>query len=304
MQEYVEISLRDLILLLLKGWKLIATNTIVVMAIATGVYFTMNSTTYTASSQVKLTFKSDYTSKFGPYNLPQTKAEDFITLLKEEAFIDILSTMSEYNSDQLKSVLTFTPINTTDFTISVNGSSAEEPVAIMSAVKESAEKYINYVVSKKMFTTFETSYNVKLVGLEKSNSDKQKMFTYFETELKSTIPLLNNNVVNPVFSSLSAHLVQVKASLAEIDFSVIETKEYLNDIENNLDNLKSFDDFKMTNHNFDSPKIDLSFKENVQNESLRFNAKTLFPVSLILGVMLGVFIVFFKNYWTNSGALK
>lgn len=302
MQEYEEISLRDLILLLLKGWKLIATTTIVVMAITIGVFFTLNSTTYSASTQVKLAFKPDFTSKFGQYTLPQTKAEDFVASLKDEAFIDFLSTLSEYNSNQLKSVLTFTPTNTTDFTINVTGSSAEEPVVIISAVKESAEKYINYVVSKKMFTTFGTSYNAKLVGLEKLDSDKRKMLTYFETELKSTTPLLNNNVVNPVFSSLSAHLVQVKASLAEIDFSAIETKEYLNEIENNLDNLKTFDDFKMNNYNFDSPKIELSFKEIIQNESLRFNAKTLFPVSLILGVMLGVFIVFFKNYWVGSGS--
>ena len=304
MQEYEEISLRDLILLLLKGWKLIATTTIVVMAIAIGVFFTLNSTTYSASTQVKLAFKPDFTSKFGPYTLPQTKAEDFVALLKDDAFIDNLSTLTEYSSDQLNSILTLTPINTTDFTINVTGSSAEEPVIIISALEGSAEKYINYVVSKKMFITFETSYNAKLVGLEKLDSDKQKMLTYFETELKSTTPLLNNNVVNPVFSSLSAHLVQVKASLAEIDFSAIETKEYLNEIENNLDNLKTFDDFKMNNYNFDSPKIELSFNEIIQNESLRFNAKTLFPVSLILGIMLGVFIVFFKNYWINSSKLK
>ena len=304
MQEYEEISLRDLILLLLKGWKLIATTTIVVMAITIGVFFTLNSTTYSASTQVKLAFKPDFTSKFGPYTLPQTKAEDFVALLKEDVFIDNLSTLTEYSSDQLNSILTLTPINTTDFTINVTGSSAEEPVIIISALEGSAEKYINYVVSKKMFITFETSYNAKLVGLEKLDSDKQKMLTYFETELKSTTPLLNNNVVNPVFSSLSAHLVQVKASLAEIDFSAIETKEYLNEIENNLDNLKTFDDFKMNNYSFDSPKIELSFNEIIQNESLRFNAKTLFPVSLILGIMLGVFIVFFKNYWINSSNLK
>ena len=304
MQEYEEISLRDLILLLLKGWKLIATTTIVVMAITIGVFFTLNSTTYSASTQVKLAFKPDFTSKFGPYTLPQTKAEDFVALLIEDAFIDNLSTLTEYSSDQLNSILTLTPINTTDFTINVTGSSAEEPVIIISALEGSAEKYINYVVSKKMFITFETSYNAKLVGLEKLDSDKQKMLTYFETELKSTTPLLNNNVVNPVFSSLSAHLVQVKASLAEIDFSAIETKEYLNEIENNLDNLKTFDDFKMNNYSFDSPKIELSFNEIIQNESLRFNAKTLFPVSLILGIMLGVFIVFFKNYWINSSNLK
>ena len=304
MQEYEEISLRDLILLLLKGWKLIATTTIVVMAITIGVFFTLNSTTYSASTQVKLAFKPDFTSKFGPYTLPQTKAEDFVALLKEDAFIDNLSTLTEYSSDQLNSILTLTPINTTDFTINVTGSSAEEPAIIISALEGSAEKYINYVVSKKMFITFETSYNAKLVGLEKLDSDKQKMLTYFETELKSTTPLLNNNVVNPVFSSLSAHLVQVKASLAEIDFSAIETKEYLNEIENNLDNLKTFDDFKMNNYSFDSPKIELSFNEIIQNESLRFNAKTLFPVSLILGIMLGVFIVFFKNYWINSSNLK
>ena len=304
MQEYEEISLRDLILLLLKGWKLIATTTIVVMAIAIGVFFTLNSTTYSASTQVKLAFKPDFTSKFGPYTLPQTKAEDFVALLKEDAFIDNLSTLTEYSSDQLNSFLTLTPINTTDFTINVTGSSAEEPVIIMTAVKGSAEKYINYVVAKKMFTTFETSYRARQVGLEKSKIDKQKMFTYFETELKSTTPLLNNNVINPVFSSLSANLVQVKATLAEIDFSIIETSDYLNEIENNLDNLKSFDNFEVENLNLVSSKVEFSFKDINQIETQRFNATTLFPVSLILGIMLGVFIVFFKNYWINSSNLK
>jgi len=304
MQEYEEISLRDLILILLKGWKLIVATTIVVLTIAFGFFLTLNTTTYTASTQVKLMFKPDYPSKFGTYALPQTKTEDFLTLLKDEIFIESLSTTLRLDSDQLKTVLTFTPINTIDFTIKVIGATSEDTNVLINTVVDSAEDYINYVVSKKMFTSFDTSYNTKLIELEKSKTDKQRLNTYFETELKSITPLLNNNVINPVFSSLSANLVQVKANLAEIDFSIEETKDYLNEIENSLNSLKSFDIFKIENLSFDSQMIELSFTDINQSEIQRFNAKTLFPISLVLGVMLGVFIVFFKNYLTNSSNLK
>ncbi|HCT63608.1 MAG TPA: hypothetical protein DIC19_05860 [Erysipelotrichaceae bacterium] len=300
MQEYEEISLRDLILILLKGWKLIVATTIVVLTIAFGVFLTLNTTTYTASTQAKLMFRPDYPSKFGTYALPQSKAEDFLILLKDETFLESLSTTLKIDSNQLETVLAFTPINTTDFTIKAIGATSEDTSELINTVVDSAEDYINYVVSKKMFTSFDTSYNTKLIEMEKSKTDKQRMFTYFETELKSITPLLNNNVINPVFSSLSANLVQVKANLAEIDFSILESKDYLNEIQTTLDNLKSFDSFKLANHNLETPKIELTFNNINKNETKRFNAMTLFPVSLVLGVMLGAFIVFFKNYWSSS----
>lgn len=300
MQEYEEISLRDLILVLLRGWKIIIATTVVILVISIGVFFTMNSTTYTVSTQARLTFNPEYISKFGPYALPQTKAEDFIMLLKEDTFIDHLSDLTEIDQDKLKAIFILTPINIFDFTINVTSGNTEELKVVMNALKNSSKDYINYSVSKKMFTTFDTSYITKLDVIERATSDKQRMLSYFENELLNTNPLLNNNVVNPVFSSLSSHLVQTKATIAELDFTTKEIKDFKLETEKNIKYLSSFENYIKNRSIIESPQIELDFNDNIQSESQRFSARTFFPVSIILGVMLGVFIVFFKNYWTNS----
>ena len=303
MQEFEEISLRDLILLLLRGWKLIVATTLVSLVIAIGVFFTLNVTTYTATSQVRLTFSPDYNSKYGSYTMPWSKVEDFINLLKEDTFIDRLSSVSELDSNQLKTSLNYIPVNTNDFTMSVSGPISNEASEIANRAKESVEiyqDYVSFIVSRHMFSTFDSSFRSKLVDLQESKTDKQKMLTYFETELNNTTPLLNNNVVNPVFSNLSANFVQMKTSIAEIDFLIDEINEHLKEVENNLNNLSSIESFITNKPNIDGPRVSFVFSDISLTKTQRYNAKSLFPISTILGAMLGVFLVFFKNYWTNS----
>lgn len=300
MQDYEEISLRDLILLLVKGWKLIVSTTLIVLGIAILVFFMTNSTTFTTSTLTELTFKPEFTSKYGQYTLPQSKAEDFIGILKDESFMEYLSATTEIDNNRINTILTFTPINTNEFSISISSENDDEAMIIMRTLEEHSEDYINFIVSEKMFSTFETSLKTKLIGMEKNRFDKQKMITYFEAELVKTNPLLNNNLINPVFSSLSSHLVQAKATIAELDFSMLENKEFSTEIKDILEKLATFEDYLRVDQKLDTPHVKLDFKDAKQSESQRFSAKTLFPVSLILGIMLGIFVVFFKNYWTSS----
>ena len=189
--------------------------------------------------------------------------------------------------------------NTHEFSISISSENDDEAMIIMRTLEEHSENYINFIVSEKMFSTFETSFKTKLIGMEKNRFDKQKMITYFEAELVKTNPLLNNNLINPVFSSLSSHLVQAKATIAELDFSMVENKELSTEIKDTLEKLATFEEYLKVDQKLDTPHVKLDFKDAKQSESQRFSATTLFPVSLILGIMLGIFVVFFKNYWTS-----
>ena len=303
MQEYEEISLRDLILLLIKGWKQIASATLVSLIIAVGVFFTLNVTTYTASSQVGLDFSPEYSSKFGPSTLPWTKSEDFINLLKDDTFINHLSSVSKIDSNQLKVSLNYIPVDTYNFTLSVSGPISDEAFQIMKIAKESVElyqDYVNFLLSRHMLSTFDYSFRTKLVGIQESKADKQKMLTYYEAELSNTTPLINNNVVNPIFSNLSANLVQMKASITEINFSIDEINDNLQEIDDYLFIASSFESFRVNKSSIDGPRVSFVFSDINITKSQKLSAKSLFPVSIILGVMLGVFIVFFKNYWSNS----
>lgn len=300
MNEYEEISLKDLILIILKGWKMILLSIFITLGIAVIVFFTNNSQTLNSSAQNKIIFKSEYTTEFGQYTLPYANADAFIILLKEDAFYELISSKSNISVDKLKTLITFSSLNSTDYSLNVSADDSIDIKLLTEQISENTSDYLNYAISNKALDSFENSHKLRKTNLENSKIDKLMMTTYFEDQLKNTNILINNYTVNPMYSIIASNLIALKASLAEIDFAIVKTDKYLTDIKTYLESYTSLSIYQKSTNKFDEIKIQTKhFKPNY-TETSKYNYKTLFPISIILGVMIGIFIVFFKNYWMGN----
>lgn len=300
MNEYEEISLKELILIILKGWKMIVASVFITVGIAIIIFFTSNSQTLNSSTKNKIILKSEYTTEFGQYVLPISNADAVILLLKEDDFYSFISNEMKIDVDTLKQSITYSPISTSDYMINISVEDSFDIKTLTEQVVKYSKEFIDYSISNKALLSFENSSNIRKTNLENSKLEKLMMLTYFEEQLKNTDILVNSYTINPMYAIIASNLISLKANLAEIDYTIVKTDKYLIDIDTYLESFTSFKTYLTSSNKFDDLDLHINQSETVYSMTTKFSAKTLFPVSVILGAMIGVFIVFFKNYWLNS----
>lgn len=300
MNEYEEISLKDLILIILKGWKMIIVSIFVTLGIAVIIFFTSNSQTLNSSVQNRIIFKTEYTTEFGQYTFPYANADALIILLKEDAFYELISNKSNISIDKLKTMISFSSLNANDYSLTISADDSIDINLLTEQITEYTTNYLNYTISNKALVSFENSHTIRKTNLENSKIDKLMMINYFEEQLKNTNILINIYTINPMYSIIASNLISLKANLAEIDFTIIKTDAFLMDIDVYLKSYSSITSYLKSANKFNDVNLQITHSEPKYSTTLRFNYKTLFPISIILGFMIGVFIVFFKNYWIGS----
>lgn len=303
MDDIEEISLYELILIIIKGWKLILISVLVALGLAIGIYLSNNTPTYSSNLTGTIFFTKDQITDIGQVSLPYTKSEEFAPILKDEEFIQFVSNELDIDANVVNSTLTINSPNVSDFMFNVTSSNQEYNELLLSKIEDFSEKYINYIASKNAVEQVNYTQNLKLDSLEKQLNEKIRSLDYLNTELQSTDKFLGNNV-NPAYSSLLSYITRFEFEKKELEFAIDDVKEYSPIINNFIATNTSFTDYLTSAQELSISNIVIEFKEVESIKSYRFNAKTLFPISIILGGMLGIFIIFFKNYWTSNFSKK
>lgn len=300
MNEVEEISLYELILMIIKGWRTIILITIILILLSVGVFIFFNKPTYVTQTSASLTFNQVQYTDIGEYTFPYTKPEEFITILKNEEFIEYIA--SETNLEQLMLVnsVTYNVKNSNEINISVSNSNKEMSSKILNIIKENSESFLNYYLSNEAINKLKLSKTIKLKSLNKNLLDLIRIISYLENKLLETKIYLGNNI-NPEYSSIVNVLEIRKTDKKVLEFNINDLEEDIKLIDEFNSSIISFNDYLNSDSDLLISKLEMNFKDNKSNETYQFNAKTLFPISGLLGIMLGVFIVFFKRYWhTNS----
>jgi len=300
MNEVEEISLYELILMIIKGWRTIILITIILILLSVGVFIFFNKPTYVTQTSASLTFNQVQYTDIGEYTFPYTKPEEFITILKNEEFIEYIA--SETNLEQLMLVnsVTYNVKNSNEINISVSNSNKEMSSKILNIIKENSESFLNYYLSNEAINKLKLSKTIKLKSLNKNLLDLNRIISYLENKLLETKIYLGNNI-NPEYSSIVNVLEIRKTDKKVLEFNINDLEEDIKLIDEFNSSIISFNDYLNSDSDLLISKLEMNFKDNKSNETYQFNAKTLFPISGLLGIMLGVFIVFFKSYWhTNS----
>lgn len=302
MNDVEEISLYELILLITKGWKIILITTITTVLLSFGVYLFYNQPNYESQTTGSIAFIQTQFTDIDKYTFPYSKSEDFIKILKNEDYFKFIATKTNLDKSLISESITYSVKDSNEIILSVSNSNPEITSTIMKSLKENNQSFLNYFLSNEVVMNLDLSKNTKLKSFNRELIVINRIITYLENKLVETNVYLGSNI-NPEYSSIINELESRKTEIKELEFNISDVEESIKLIDEFKSTILSFNDYLNSDSKLLISELELNYEDNQSFEAYRFSAKTLFPIASILGIMLGVFIVFFKHYWlTNSQA--
>ncbi|MDY0235530.1 MAG: Wzz/FepE/Etk N-terminal domain-containing protein [Gudongella sp.] len=336
-----EISLKELITILLNGWKTIVAITLVLVLLG-GVYaWFIASPSFESKLRGIIDIPETIETKYGTYTFTTTNHMDYLSLIKSdrvlastitdlglETTIQSLADRISINNDEESNVFVFT----------VTADSPQKASDLISTLREYFLIEVNYMNEGKAL-----NYFINLFSAELDNFKEQELYitgniTKTEellAELEPTILLRKYVLTDPLYASVLAKdknvsledlkdetmlVEEINPNYTELENEVVKLKQELKDLE--LGNARSklyYEELKNESANLiavkqgnnDNP-LTLGLQDVLsttillnQTPSLPINPVAprkmlILAISLVLGLMIGVFTAFFKAYWNES----
>ncbi len=289
-----EISLKELIIILLNGWKWILGTTVIALTISLIILIGFNSTTYQLALSGTIIKSDVYDTVYGTYSAKTISNDELINLVK--------------NNDYLENVIDPTSVpftvstlitDTGAFTITLSSIKPEVLSDTGQRIMDNFDDFINFTLQKNAIEYFKITTQV---SLEKSLSQIEQNALLIETLTQKISTLertIGNDIINPEYSIFSTERANIEYDTIRLNSDIEKLKDNLV-ILNNY-NSQDFTNYSTSVERIDSVKAQLKFSTlNRVEEVKRFNLLLTLSISTILGGMLGVFIVFFLHYWKNN----
>lgn len=324
-----EITLREIILILLKH-KILIISLAVIIGLCAGVYSKLMVTPiYTTKMNIVVNMPNIYQTRFGEYTLPISMNGDFLKLITNN---DVLSnTISDLGDDA--SVVTTSDLNSrisigtiststnpeqTVFEVTVAGESPEEAVELANALYENYLEYLNIMMKNNAIDYFSNDLQVKIKVAE-NELDITRGVVAKNEELLSTIPqmidvnsIINNvtnttdgviileDVINPTYTETEKIIIQAKQLIMDSEVKVEQYTKYIQELSVEKETLNTVGDSETSIPSITDNNIFQS--SSVIPPTNPSNSNTLMNVmiGIVLGGMLGVFLVFFRAYWKKE----
>ena len=183
--------------------------------------------------------------------------------------------------------------------ISLNSNDPLSLTEASASILESFEIYVNYALQNKAIEYFMDTNQISLDRTIVTVENNTKLIETLTQKLNSIDRLVAPDIINPEFNVFSSQRASIEFETIRLQYEIEKMTTNLVQLEKLIS--KDFDAYKMQKEQLDVIKASINFNtsNNVQ-ELNRFNPLTLLPISIILGGMLGVFIVFFLHYWKNN----
>ena len=291
MENYEEISLKELILLLVNGWKVILLTTLLILGIASSVFVFANPETLTLSSKATLTYSPNYVTRYGSFNSGLNKAEDVLTLIQDDYYDSLQETTTyTFPVEDLKPHITFSVSAPNELTLTYTGLDKVSLEILQSNVAHTLSTYLSTQLQDKAKKQFLLELSNARIQASMDYKKNEELIALYDTELKNTEMLLTSTILNPAYASIASRLQDLKNSNLVLEYTSSQIDKHTKEL-NTLDYEETL------------PFIGI-YADVVNNTDVvvtqQFSAKTLFPISLVLGVMVGVFLVLFINYWKSA----
>lgn len=292
MQEN-EISIKELVLLLLKGWKWIVGTTLACLIISVLILSLFNTKTYKVNLNGTIVKSDVYETLFGAYPANTIKNIDLINQVKSGEFNNYIK-----NIDNLVSINTLLT-DTGEFTISLNSNENTNLKNVKDRILDSFESYVNFNLQERSIKFFTDIYQVSLDRTKVTVENNIKLIESLTQKLTTIDRLIATDVINPEYDVFSSQRASVEYDTIRQQYEIERLTNSLVLLDNYSTN--SFDAYLKQENPINGIEVAVNFNStNSIQELRRFNPLTLLPISVILGGMLGVFIVFFLHYWKNN----
>lgn len=337
-QNFVEeISLKELILVLINEKKLIATITAISTIIAI-IFTLMLPKTFEASSQIIFSVPENAGSRFGTFVFPSQNITDYTPLLNSlEVKNEVAKVLGLSSYNDVKSTFNFNEKNKY-VEIKTQSSSPELAKQLNDTLVETYLYRIKSQYKMMAIQNFINRFNNTISNLKYSKSVTESMLTEKEAFLLELEPVytlqkalfadpkaaalyadkfgldlgsLSNDVVveefvNEKYLAIQAEVIDLKTSLINISeslkFSNILREELLNEQVEFSKQVANLEYNKALNDELDVLNGAISIVHEAALPQSRISPRNSLNVAIgfVLGLTLGAFSAFFKHYWKST----
>lgn len=337
MHEENEISLKELLVVLLNQRKLIGLITIAVTSLAI-IFSLLMPNVYEAQSQVVFSIPGSYGSRFGTYLFPSQNVADFIPLLDSlEVKSEVASKLELKNTSDINSSFVFnedymyvtikTQANTPEKAKELNDVFVSTYINRINAQYKliAIDKFIynhemnisnlNYQKESTQSMIDEKSAFLEILDpvytLQKAVFSDPRSAALYADKFNLDLGSLSNDVVleefvNQKYLAIDAEIIDLKTSMINMNESLKYSELLLKELkEEKAQFSKSLESLNYEDDLFDELTVlkgaISQVSEAVTPDSRISPRRTLnVAIGFVLGLMFGVFIAFFKHYWTTS----
>lgn len=336
-----EISLKELIVTLIRGWKTVMICTIVIMVFALIYILGIAKPVYESSISGVINIPETAMSKYGTYTFPSSNKLDYLNVVKSYEVLSrtkkTLELKNSISSLREQIVIDTLPEQNT-FTITVSSDSPEnarELVVVLSAylVDELSTQYkinaIDYFMRELSVEENRIKDDIlkqeKILESQKMQLEKvEKVVTLKRLLVDDPIlaasianskgidlatlsdDVMYEEMLNPNFSDLEAANIELEKSIQNAKILIDEKKVYYQELVAESEALNQFYTSGVQN-TINNDSLDIIRSRININKTASYNDSPVSPnkililaISVVLGLMIGVFMTFFKHYWKEN----
>lgn len=301
-----EISLKELIMALVKNWKLIMAFIVVAAILALGYVMIIADEVYEASLEGTINVPEAASTRYGSYSFPTTNKMDYLNVVYSNAVIqetlddlDLAEVSVNWFSD---SISIETEEESTRFRIKITGPSPEESKHRLLTLVENFEDEIKTTYKETALITFIRDYEVNTKNLNEDLLQTEKQLEEMQIEFSDIEPVITlrklvtsdpvyaaelakdrgvtleslsdemmlEEEINPHYSSLQGTLIELRKQIQSIERNIEKNVRYTEELKNELMNIQTY---ILTG---DATKVDPDMV-NVMESSLHFSVSPNVP---------------------------
>lgn len=294
--EYEEISLKELIIILIKGWKWIVSLTLITTLAAIVFTLGFKPVLYESNSSFNIILPSSVETQFGTYNFPSTNVNDYIVNLKDNEVlksvidnaelnmsVEELSTLVNYSYDPNKGInLVNTSVKSSDpkLSVQIHQIWLDEFVQYLDKkYQEIARNQLMQNIDNKEITLKNESGSI-LIQLEAIENYSLNVNYNDGTNI-------NESSENYLYYQLISKRMNLELRNTEIDLLL----KQLDDLKTNLKNQGDL-----------SLLEDVILLPNQINELTKPLSRGVLinsAVGFVMGLLISSFILFLREFWRN-----
>ncbi|WP_019907476.1 YveK family protein [Thermoanaerobacter indiensis] len=303
-----EISLRELIDIILKNKKIIIVVTLAATLVAAVLSFFVIKPTYEATTTLSVTDVTPTTGFFGSNTTVILPGKD-----------SNLPTVQSYSIEKDLSSLLSSLLKYPDMSVETFKEEVTNPIVLMNTIKQlglDPQKYTVENLKKQISVSVVNNTNLITVTVKENNPELvAKIADTIAQNFRTYIIERNNRQTDKLIETLNKliTLQNDKIKEATTELNKVQTnsqdKLLIEQKQKQLDLLKNTRDIMLEKYNM----LELVKESELGNQSILITSKALIPdkpvapkkslniiIAFILGLMISIFIVFFMEYWKST----
>jgi capsular polysaccharide biosynthesis protein len=332
------ITLKELLVILLNGWKTVAIMAVLGFVLAVVYSYFIVKPVYETEIELFMIIPKEVTTEVGAYRYPSDKTRDYFDLISNSKIVN--HTIDEHELEMTQqgfvSALSISQDKESNvILVTFKGHNPDLIAKVLDDHVTNYKHYLSYQFREDAVNQFVVEKNVSLSVKEDLLAKLEDQLVNAKGKLSGlspTIPLQKALTTNPEFAAkyardngltvaelsnqllveevVSTNYTEVKnlvdnleTSIGTLKFDIVAVKEELNLLESEKMILKNTEVFQEPKSDF-LKVLSLPIKQmapaNIPVNSISPRRQLNINIGVVLFSMLGVFIVFFREYWRSN----